>query len=236
MTQSSIHQRVHKKIHEQKVQPLPAWRFWLRNDVFWALWVLSIGIGAMAFSLVLSLSLEDELDVYLSMPFSWSLMFVLSLPVVAVMLYGLVSGLAAYNLQRTKHGYRFRFSRILFSGFVVSLILGCALHFSGWSDSFDLLLSQNVPPYRQIREQRMDMWSQPGEGMIAGTVESVQGDLLLLEDLDGFVWTVDIKDAAVPPRPLEPGLPIRVLGIMGEEGEFFASEIRPWRPRRILEY
>ena len=64
MIKSTIANRVSKKIRKKSVRPIPSWLFVIRNDLFWALAVLSICFGGIIASLWIFLIRQEEFDLY----------------------------------------------------------------------------------------------------------------------------------------------------------------------------
>ncbi|MBT3292695.1 hypothetical protein HN512_05030 [Candidatus Peregrinibacteria bacterium] len=235
MIKSTIANRVSKKIRKKSVRPIPSWLFVIRNDLFWALAVLSICFGGIIASLWIFLIRQEEFDLYyLVLVDSDAFIILVLLPCLWLLLMFLLIGTTIFNLKHTNKGYRFRVFPVLVATILSSLILGSFLHSTGWSYSLDLLLKQNIQPYREVRDRRVNLWINPEDGMMSGVIEKVKNDILYVRDLDGYIWEVDI--AGIPRPPLELmqiGMHIRILGFSLDEEIFIAESIRPWRPSFI---
>ena len=232
MNPSKLHKRVKEEIKKAHKKPLPRWLFALRNDIFWALLALSIGIGSATASILVYLVEQEELDVYMYQAFhdlnSFTI-FVL-LPLIWLGILVMLAAITAFNARHTKKGYRWSKKRVTSLSLGLSVIIGILLHMAGWSESFDTTLKQNIPPYRQLRELRMDVWSNPEAGMLSGTVDFIDADYIVVTDFKGLPWHVDI--ASVPHEIMKrifPGMPVRVTGVITDLGQFLANDIRPWR-------
>jgi len=230
MNASSVRDQVKRRIRQAHVKPLPRWLFTLRNDAFWFLSVISIAIGGAAASLWLLLIEQEELDVYATaFHGTWEFGLLIVLPLLWVVILVLLVSLASFNARHTNRGYRWPHWQIVTGSLIGSILLGLLLHVFGWSTSFDVLLRQQIMPYRQLRELRQDFWHRPSEGMLGGTIVNVKNDKLYLRDANGNIWQVDL--AGAPPLPhqmVRPGTPVRIVGILLEEGLFMAEEVRPW--------
>ena len=153
------------------------------------------------------------------------------LPLMWLIVLVLLSGITVFNLRHTKQGYRFRMHQVLLVSIIGSLTLGGILHAAHWSNALDLTLKQRVLPYRELRNRRMNMWTHPESGMLAGTVVQVRGNTVFLRDFDEVLWEVDIAGAApFPEWLLEEAMPLRILGYSLGDALFIAESIRPWRP------
>ena len=232
MTPSSLQKRVQEKIEKAGKRPLPRWLFALRNDLFWALLALSIGIGSATASLLVYLVEQDEMDVYLLQAFRdiQSFTIFVLLPLIWLLVLLMLAAITVFNARCTKTGYKWSTKHVVGISLGTSVILGILLHMAGWSESFDIILKQNIPPYRQVRELRMDVWSNPKAGMLAGTVDYIDEQFIIIQDFEGIPWNVDI--AAVHPRELSmimPGMPIRITGVVTDEGQFLANDLRSWK-------
>lgn len=230
MNPSSVRDQVKRRIQQAGIRPLPRWLFALRNDAFWFLAVVSIAVGGASTSLWLLLIEQEEPDVYATaFRGMWEFVLLIALPLLWIILLAFLVSLAAFNARHTSHGYRWPRWQIVMSSLVGSIVLGFVLHATGWSTSLDTVLRQHVPPYRQVRELRQDFWHRPSEGMLGGTVVERKSDVLFLRDADGILWQVDIAGTPpIPPPMLRPGTPLRVVGVMIEEGFFIAEDVRPW--------
>ena len=81
----------------------------------------------------------------------------------------------------------------------------------------------------------MDFWSNPQQGMLAGTVESTGDRVLFVRDFEGLLWNVDTAGARpLPSELLQPGMPVRILGTPLPGGVFLASDVRPWRGEWLM--
>lgn len=231
-----IADRVTRQIKERKLHPMPHWRFALRNDAFWALTVLTTAFGGAVMSLWLLLIEQEELDVYATMFRGWREFLVLTgLPIAWMGALVVLVWLAISNARHTKRGYRWPLWQGMLSVIGVSAVLGVLLHMAGWSENFDALLRQQWGTYRHVREWRMDFWSNPQQGMLAGTVESTGAGVLFVRDFEGLLWNVDTAGAPpLPPELLWPGMPVRILGTPLPDGVFLANDVRPWRGEWLM--
>jgi hypothetical protein len=69
----------------------------------------------------------------------------------------------------------------------------------------------------------------PEEGYLSGTIISIAGNSLELEDFQNKTWSINIDDIdIVPAVRLEKGEKIKIIGSMTSEDTFSAEKVRPW--------
>lgn len=218
------------KIKEEGIQPTPKWRFTLRNTMIWLAFAISALIGAMAFSVILfSIQQTDfQLVSHLShsgrelllglLPFFW----------LAALLLFLIA--AMFSMKKMRKGYKYGWGRLVGFSAAISIVLGTLFFIGGGAQWLESSFAEQVPVYESLQEKKMKVWMQPEAGLIAGEIESVQGDSLILKDFRGKNWSVFYGGAWVaPPVLLEQGEEIKLRGSMKGSNGFVAEDIRPWR-------
>jgi len=230
-----LSQKVLEKIKEEKIEPRPRWQFLLKNYSIWTSFVISVGIGAVAFCVTLDILTDNDWDVYryaienpmekifLSFPFLW---------IIALMLF---LGLAYYNYKNTKGGYKYETYYIVGLSILGSVILGGIFHYYfGMGEKMEALLAENMPFYKKIYSHCKDreVWLQPEKGLLGGEIVRISTPSSFeLEDFSGMSWVVK-KEKNVLIRgnsSLFEKEEVRIIGEKEEDSIFRAVEIRPWK-------
>lgn len=222
-------QKVMEAIEQKKLSPIPRWKFILKYTTLWIFGVFSILSGAVAFSLVLLLVLNEDWVEYKLLhgsflnalfrmfPFVWGITFVVFL-------------LVAYMaIRHTKHGYRFRLWSIVGVNILLSLILGIVLYVAGMSHWVDSGLGRHMPGYTPVERLREARWFNPEEGRISGEVIDVKvtENTFLLRDLMGNTWYVQVTLAKENNLDeIVVGTTVGVVGEVIEQGVFNARRIK----------
>jgi len=137
-----------------------------------------------------------------------------------------------WGIRKTKKGYRFSIHAILMTNIVLSILLGGLVYGVGGAEQFEKVFAENAPMYVGMEHRMKEMWGQPEEGRLAGTIIEVQGeDIIVLDDFSHQQWVVDVT--AVPKRrPFEEGKKVKVLGEKTGEHTFTANMVRPLMRRK----
>lgn len=220
------------EIKSRNITPKPKWQFVGRDLLFWGAFVVSVGIGAVAFSAMLDRISAIDWDIYpqlgrnpvnhvfLSLPYLWA---------VVVVLFSL---LAIHNFRHTKEGYRYRPVAVVTTSIVISLVGGTALFLTGFGGQIDERIAQRPPLGPMMPGHPANVWQHPESGLLAGEILIVENDEILnLRDLIGETWRVAYAGARFH-IPLLPGGRIKIIGKQTGERLFQAWQIRFWRGGR----
>ncbi len=226
MTTKDISQKVADRIRGAGIKPAPRSRFAAFNAFFWALAASSLVVGALALAvsvdLVAANGWNDPAGVgpffaLRSMPLLWF---------AALMLFVY---LGERYYRRTALGYRHRLALVLGVYIGATALLGWSMYAMGWGRSVDSSLASSVPEYRHLVWDKEEIWSHPADGLLAGRIENVGVRELVIVDLRGGKWSIDLSRAVIRNRViLAPGETIKVIGRQAELGTFIAAEVRPW--------
>lgn len=215
-----------EKIKESKIFPKPKWHFLLKDYLVWIAGVLSLLLGAVAFSVILYLARENDWDAYEQAGETFASFVVLTIPYFWILFLILFVFLVYYNVKHTKKGYRYSLAVILSANVVASMVLGGIFSVLGVGRTIDNILGEKAPFYGQIINQRMGYWSDPEEGRLAGIVVSIEEkDKFILLDLDKNNWWVVNRDERV--GRIIVGEPIRMIGRKTSENIFEADQFFP---------
>lgn len=226
-----------EKIKAQKIAPAPRWKYLVREYGLWGALILVIVLSAAALSVAhySLVSLDWDLYPFLQQSF---LRYAFSIfPFFWVIILGLFFLLAFFDLRRTATGYRFNWVQLalIIGGSV--LVLGLGMSWVGWGGKLNGRLAKDIPYYgRHMMVMREAQWMQPERGLLAGTIERVTQDALVLIDLEGKKWEIEMNQGVVvrPAVNLSIGEMVKIIGTKKEKNVFKAGEIRPWIGRGMM--
>lgn len=226
-----------EKIEREHVGQTPRFAFLCIEWGIWALWVLSILIGAVAFSMMIFFSLhagfafyevthEKAFDFFMEvMPYAWVIVFVL------------MAVLAHYNLRHTKRGYKYQVWQVLLSSILLSFIGGLFLHNFGMAYVLDNFIAQRLPMVPALQAMEARMWQAPQDGRMLGRASGMPiGDhTLLFTDKEGVAWKLDTAELnPLELSALQSGETVRVVGLPSSTTEafFHGCAVFGWKPEK----
>jgi hypothetical protein len=222
-----------KRIMEEQPEPVQKWRYVFKNKSVWIAFSLAVVLGALSFSVILFAIQQTDFDIISHMshsplelllgllPFLWIIFLIISILV------------AMYTLRFSRKGYKFTFTRLVGYSAALSILVGTIFFISGGARKLEQAFAIHVSIYQSIQEKKILLWSMPEEGYLAGEIENVEMNSLLIKDFEGKSWIVYYKDAFIPPVVLlERNEIVKLIGHMDNDREFTASEVRPWGGRR----
>lgn len=211
---NNISQQVIDKITSQHLRPIPKWEFVLRHWFYWLLFVVCLII------LIISLSLSF-----------FGLSTKILDPSILIFIVITFLSLSLFLYRQTKRAYQISLlhSSIVIIG--VAIVSGLSIYRLGFTSRLDLQLESVLPYYRSVAPMKINYWSNPSQGRLAGTITKlVDGQTLILQDLQSVYWQIDFSQAIIRGRAsLEVGQQIKILGKVGSLNTFIATDIRPWQ-------
>lgn len=226
-----------QKISEQKIVPEPKWRFLSKKYALWCIFGVLVFLGAASLAIAYDAISQLDWDVYRFVRES-SVVYALSLvPYFWLVSIGTLLLFAFINLRNTENGYRYGMGKIALASIGGVLILGSVFVWLGWGGQWNAVLMNDVPYYQKhLTVTKEVQWMRPDQGLLAGTIQSVSGDSVVLTDLLGASWDIKLaKETIVRPAvSLQSGEKIKIIGTKKGEGVFEAQEIRPWTGRGMM--
>lgn len=220
------------RIKKDNITPISRWRFVVLHAILWILVTLAVVFGSMAMSVIFRVIDGADWEIARQVGKNSFHSFALILPYIWIAVLGLIIFLASKLFEHTKKGYRYGHFVVAASSVVISVVFGAGLYFVGVGDTVHAALSNNVPTYAQWEENRDKMMVAPDRGALVGRItEFKSDDEIVLVDLKGNVWEVDISNAEIQQESmLRARMPIGVIGGKTSENTFNAKRIVPWRP------
>ncbi|MFH1565392.1 MAG: hypothetical protein ABIC82_06190 [bacterium] len=225
-------QEILGKIKEKKSGQKSKWHFLLKNYVIWAVGVLALIIGGLAFSVIIYLLKYNDWSAYKQINRSFFEFILLTLPYFWVLFLALFVLIVNYDIKRTKKGYRYPLPILVAASITISILLGGIFFRFGLGEVIDDVLGERAPFYEKIFNRQADFWSHPEEGRLAGFVLSKNSDTeFVILDIKQNEWKVQLEqNENFPSVEIKIGHPIRVAGSKLEENIFSAEMIMPAVP------
>ena len=211
------------------MKPIPRWRFTLKNSLTWFVFITSIILGALAFSVVLFSIQQVDFNLVSELPHSWLTWLLGLLPYFWIITLVVFLVAAILGIRSSKKGYKFNAMALAGFSTAFSILLGTLFFISGGGRWLEQTFASTVGIYESIQDRKVKLWVLPDEGYLAGTIKRIQGDEISILDFKGNAWTVAFTDADIPPVvALENGAEIKIVGERTGPGKFRADMIRPW--------
>jgi len=223
-------QKLLQKITSRKVVQKSRLCFVLKNALWWSLFVLSVIIGSLAFSVIIFAFYQtDFISIFHVHHFPVEL-FLGLLPLFWIFSLLFFLFFAIFGVRHTKTGYRYSLFLVFGSSIVFSVIFGTLLFFVGGAKEIEYIFARTVPLYKSIEEKKVAHWLMPEAGFLSGNIITKNNKTLILRDWKGRIWKVYLKNTLIRKEVLlEKEKGIKIIGrIMGKNG-FIAEEIRPWK-------
>lgn len=222
---SELNEKLKELISAEQIKQKPKWRFLLKNWLFWAFFGVAVLFGALSLAVVLEHYRADDLLMLKGLNKSFTDYFFLTVPYFWLVSFAGFILLSWYNLRHVEGGYRINPWLAALLNLLVSLLLGVALFSFGVGE----LVSETIdrePAFRCFN-QRVLVWENPEEGMLAGKVVKVAKQGLVVISFAGREWLVDTSEVELG-FEIKVGLEVRIIGEQTGQGSFEAHDIRPW--------
>lgn len=228
-TSVSCKDKVMSRIECEGICPRSKTFFKTRECAVWALWAVSVVVGALAVAVTLFVIAHRQYALYEATHDNFLTFMVEALPYLWIVMFALMVGVAVYNLRHTKGGYRYPLWQIFGSSMVLSLAGGATLHVFGFGYFIDHELGEQMRMYTSQEKMEMRMWQNPEDGRLLGKVSAVPlpseaPGVVTFTDVSGKDWKVDVSDLA--PHELDlltKEENVRLIGVMTEGDMLFHS-------------
>ncbi len=218
------------KIKKEHIAPEPRWKFLARKFGAWFMLGLIVFLGAISISVAY----------YLLSQLDWSMSEVMHqntfayglsvFPYFWLILLAIFIVAAFFGARKTEMGYRFGWLKIISLTFIGIFLIGIAISVIGFDNRLNRMMMRDVPYYARHTITKETQWMQPEKGFLAGTIRSVSNTTLVISDLNGLVWDIQLNDKTLvrPSVELSQGKMIKIIGTKQIAQAFIAFEIRPW--------
>lgn len=229
---NNLKKSILEKIEKEKIKPKPRWQFILWHTLLWFIVTITVILGGIGFS-VLFVNLYS---IHWGFAPKIGGRFIFLLPYIWFALVALSVFVASKIFERTKKGYRHSPWIIAIVSISISVILGAILFQIKTGEKIEKGLREYVKPYGQLQEIREKIWMAPEKGLLPGKIVQQKSDsLIILDDITGKKWEVDVSDAKYPPlKKPRTGDDVIASGKKTGDSSFKADGIKPrpdLRPR-----
>jgi hypothetical protein len=233
----AVAKNVIEQIKKRQIRPIPRWRVLLKRSLLWIALTLFtlLGMAAVALSLVdFKIAVTDTQSVLQRR----TLLLLSSLPWVWLGLVAIFGSIALISYRLTPRGYRYSLARVFLLTLFLSILGGGLLHATGAVNQIETHWSKNLEPFRNfqhfLQTRMQQMWMNPESGFLMGRI-LIEGedkidalDSVMLEDVNGTIWQLDLVGAewrglhriSVDKR-------VRIVGRKLTDGKFKASHVLP---------
>ena len=220
-----------KTIENEKIVPTPKWKFQISELGKMFLFCTNLVIGSVATSIVIFLFNNNEALFDTSFVRSFGEWVIISIPLVWIGLTSLILILSHFFFRNTKNSYKYEFWKIALINIIASLTIGSLIYFLGYTERLNQYFNDNVPAYSRYMDTRVQVWSRPELGYLAGNITKIEKDIVIV-DFDKKEWNVDISESNIKGRvSITVGEKIKIVGKQTGKNTFKSEEIRPWAGR-----
>jgi hypothetical protein len=222
------------RIESEAILPRPKLFYTTRELFVWSLWTLSIVIGAFAVAVVSFVLTHHEYALYEATHENFATFMFEALPYLWLVTFAAMAAVAVYNIKHTKHGYRYPLWQIFGSSVVLSLAGGSVLHLFGFGYTIDHMLGRQLPMYMSEEKRDTEMWENPNEGRLIGSVTKPLAPpetLLSFTDSKGNDWKLDVNELSESERTLlTDQKKVRLVGVISDDKArvFYSCGVFPW--------
>ena len=218
-----------EKMKSLNLKPKPIWHFTANRAFYWFLFIVSVMLGAFAFSVVLFSIQQLDFNLIAHMLHS-RLEFILGLApffwIVSLIIFLFI---AMVGIKKSRKGYKFSYLKIVVFSASFSILVGTLFFIGGGGEWLENAFSVRAGFYEGIESKKVKLWSEPEKGFLSGTIIEVNSTNIQLNDFANKIWSIDIEHANIPPAVIiSEGVKIKLIGQIVSENNFRADEIRPW--------
>jgi hypothetical protein len=183
-------------------------------------------IGAFTFSIVLSALFNNDWYLYNRIGFSFILR---TLPYFWVVSLAVFTILGEFYYKKTLLGYRRKVVVIVGIYLISTTLFGGIFYLIGFGGGIEETFENNINSYRGIILNRYEIWGHPEDGLLSGRVTKISNNEIEIVDLNGYFWTIDIRDAILlGVLDIKNDERVKITGKITTSNNFDAEEIRPW--------
>ena len=196
-TNKNLKEALFSKIESENVCPRSKVFFRSREMLVWALWAMSVLVGALSVAVSLYVVTHRQYELYEATHSNFLTFAIEALPYLWLLMFGIMVFSAVYNLRHTKGGYRYPTSYIITSSIVLSFAGGALLQLFGFGYTVDDMLGKNMPMYTSQEKFEQKMWQAPEDGRLLGKqvmLTVAPTSTIIFEDINGKRWTLNISE------------------------------------------
>lgn len=216
-------QSVLDKIKAENIKPRSKWYFVAYHAALWVPGVIVTLIGSVSVAGGLYSYVHAGWE-YQDFIYKTPTDFLLdALPLLWIGSFIFFGSVIVYALRTTPRGYRLSTRKILIASFLASVALGSAMYVADEYFKANSIIRYPV----HMREE--GIWFSTSSNRIAGLIQGVSDDQLLIVDNKNNLWTVDMSGFGSTTFPfVQTGENIRIIGTTTDDHVFIACQVFPW--------
>ncbi len=227
-----VTKKVLDAIEDFKMKPKPKWHFVVQDAVVWSLGIMTTFFGAITVSVSLFALTIAPARFYLATHESIVKFWFEFIPVLWLVLFIAFIFATDYLLRKTKRGYKYSFIILTLASIFLSVLLGTVGFFVGLGKIVEERVGPHVPfhvPPQIIMER---IWSQPGKGLLTGTLSE---DKTSIKTKEGIVFELDTSGLPVIQKDLiQRSTSISLIGTTTSSNIFYVCVIIPFENKAFL--
>ncbi len=223
--------QVLKRIEAENITPRPRWQFTLRNYGIWVALIISLILGTLSVSVIISFLTGYDWGVsasYLNRSFIQNAL--IAIPHLWVIFLMITLLLTYYNFHNTSRGYKHNLYMVVAIALFLSLLGGVILFANGLGGRINRWLLEKIPVYTHLVPRSKDIWNLPKQGLLGGQIISLnQKNGFILVGLDNQLWQIE-DGSSTWPDDLKPqiNLNVKIIGQAEPNQIFIAKTIESW--------
>lgn len=216
-----------EKIEKENIKPKSKEYFIVKNWFFISLSLLSFFLACAGTILNILFLSRLDFDIVITFPMFQIVRIVY--PTVFWLSIAIGLGIVTYIFfKNTQKGYQVE-RKYMYIG--IPLLVALLVVFGFLLENRVNLTSNWVsnPILRDISDPRYQLWNSSEEGRLAGTIDEVKNEEIIVTDIEDKEWNVDVSESFVAKRvELEEGGQVKIVGTKTSENTFKAERIMPW--------
>gem|GEM_PF-3198817 len=227
----TLQQQILAKIKSKNVIPKTRGYFVMRDTLIWSFILLFIAILGLSFGMIIYTVTSTDTNLLNSLGMSTFEKINSSIPYFWI-LATLIVALGSYiGFRKTRKGYRLGISQLFIILGLIASGTGVLVYTLRIAQYVDTVASENIPIYTNITPLNRNIWFNPDEGLLSGTVRARETEkVFTLRDKDLNIWTIDSTDVNVYNDPrFQAGERIKIIGKRTGTDKFKATEVLQWK-------
>lgn len=180
-----------EKIKKEKIQPHSKRYFQTKNILFWALLVITLCIAGIAAGAIVYYRRTLDNYFFTELIFSHKIkVLLLGFPIFWILLMGAALFFTIKWYRSTKWGYKAPTIILILVNVALLVLLGTSEFLPEFIEKIDR--RGMFPRQLHIGPRQEELWMNPEEGLISGTITSVNPPYCTIQQLDQSKWILDL--------------------------------------------
>jgi hypothetical protein len=225
----TLQKQVLERIKERNLKPTPKGVFRARDFILWGLLGVFVAALSVGFGMIIFMATGTDYGVLERLGFSTSEKLAYSIPYFWILATLAIAVIAYRSFRQTRSGYKMSTQQIVLFAALIAVALGSTVYALDFTSFVDRAASENIPLYNAVNPLNTNVWLDPENGLLSGTVRSKESDEeFTLRDAESVLWVVKGDDISMPEGfVFHAGDRIKIIGTQTGPDEFRAIEIRP---------